>query len=224
MDVNKNGEISHWFVDMRGPPVLRAPCPVTLMLMSVSEARDLPDDGQPAISNRHSLLPAGHARQPHRHGRAMVPHLFGSKTDLRGRLQAETVTRLKKILYRMLPQTRGTQLDQAWCGVLGVPRYWTTMAGLDERTRIAWAGGYVGADIGGSSARSTDRANQPAAGQPAPKEMGARAIPVAGSSRHVLALPFGRQSRGGKRWIEDITVGHVGKPYHWPLRTLRTSS
>lgn len=76
-----------------------------------------------------------------------VPYRFGSKTDVRGETQPETVTKLKEILYRMLPQTRGAQLDHAWCGVLGVPRDWCTTAGLDARTGIAWAGGYVGTGV-----------------------------------------------------------------------------
>lgn len=80
-----------------------------------------------------------------------VPYRFGSKTDVRGQTQAETVAKLKGILYRMLPQTENVQLDHAWCGVLGVPRDWCTTAGLDKQTGIAWAGGYVGTGVSTSN-------------------------------------------------------------------------
>ncbi|TKD12947.1 FAD-binding oxidoreductase, partial [Rhodobacter capsulatus] len=70
-----------------------------------------------------------------------VPYRFGSRTDLRGQTQPETIEKLKTILYRMLPQTRGLRLDHAWCGVLGVPRDWCATAGLDRQTGIGWAGG-----------------------------------------------------------------------------------
>ncbi|GLS86503.1 FAD-dependent oxidoreductase [Cypionkella aquatica] len=80
-----------------------------------------------------------------------VPYRFGSKTDANGETQAETVEKLKAILYRMLPQTRSLKLDHAWCGVLGVPRDWCTTAGLDVSTGVAWAGGYVGLGVSTSN-------------------------------------------------------------------------
>ncbi len=80
-----------------------------------------------------------------------VPYRFGSRTDVNGQTQAETVEKLKGILYRLLPQTQGLRLDHAWCGVLGVPRDWCTTAGLDPATGIGWAGGYVGLGVSTSN-------------------------------------------------------------------------
>ncbi|PTX49358.1 glycine/D-amino acid oxidase-like deaminating enzyme [Gemmobacter caeni] len=80
-----------------------------------------------------------------------VPYRFGSKTDTRGQTQPETIEKLKDILYRMLPQTRGLRLDHAWCGVLGVPRDWCATAGMDPQTGIGWAGGYVGLGVSTSN-------------------------------------------------------------------------
>ena len=80
-----------------------------------------------------------------------VPYRFGSKTDTRGQTQPETIEKLKEILYRMLPQTKGLKLDHAWCGVLGVPRDWCATAGLDPQTGIGWAGGYVGLGVSTSN-------------------------------------------------------------------------
>ena len=80
-----------------------------------------------------------------------VPYRYGSKTDVRGQTQQETIDALYKILMRLLPQTRNLKIDHAWCGVLGVPRDWCTTAGLDEETGIAWAGGYVGLGVSSSN-------------------------------------------------------------------------
>ncbi|MFD1880603.1 NAD(P)/FAD-dependent oxidoreductase [Paracoccus pacificus] len=80
-----------------------------------------------------------------------VPYRYGSKTDVRGQTQLETIEKLKEILYRMLPQTRPLRLDHAWCGVLGVPRDWCTTSGLDADSGIAWAGGYVGLGVSTSN-------------------------------------------------------------------------
>lgn len=80
-----------------------------------------------------------------------VPYRFGSATDVNGQTQGATVEKLKEILYRLLPQTRGLKLDHAWCGVLGVPRDWCTTAGLDPSTGIGWAGGYVGLGVSTSN-------------------------------------------------------------------------
>jgi glycine/D-amino acid oxidase-like deaminating enzyme len=73
-----------------------------------------------------------------------VPYRFGSKTDIRGRTQPQTIRKLHEILLRLLPQTSGVRIDHAWCGVLGVPRDWRPSVGLDRKTGVAWAGGYVG--------------------------------------------------------------------------------
>lgn len=80
-----------------------------------------------------------------------TPYRYGSALDVRGRTQHETVKQLTEILYRMLPQTRGLQLDHAWCGVLGVPRDWCATVGMDRKTGLAWAGGYVGLGVSTSN-------------------------------------------------------------------------
>ncbi|MEG6507400.1 FAD-binding oxidoreductase [Methyloligella sp. 2.7D] len=80
-----------------------------------------------------------------------VPYRFGSKTDMRGQTQAETIAQLQEILWRLLPQTRALKLDHAWCGVLGVPRDWCATVGLDCDSGIAWAGGYVGLGVSTSN-------------------------------------------------------------------------
>lgn len=80
-----------------------------------------------------------------------VPYRFGSKTDINGRTQDETIRQLTEILHRHFPQTREARIDHAWCGVLGVPRDWCATVGLDPDTGIGWAGGYVGVGVSTSN-------------------------------------------------------------------------
>jgi hypothetical protein len=46
-----------------------------------------------------------------------------------------------------LPAARDAAIEHAWCGVLGVPRDWSASVGLDPRTGLGWAGGYVGTGV-----------------------------------------------------------------------------
>ena len=80
-----------------------------------------------------------------------VPYRFGSKTDVNGQTQAETIRQLTEILHRHFPQVKGVAIDHAWCGVLGVPRDWCATVGLDRQTGIGWAGGYVGVGVSTSN-------------------------------------------------------------------------
>lgn len=76
-----------------------------------------------------------------------VPYRFGSRIDASGTTQDETIRQLHAILTRLLPQAANARIDHAWCGVLGVPRDWCATVGIDRRTDIAWAGGYVGTGV-----------------------------------------------------------------------------
>lgn len=80
-----------------------------------------------------------------------VPYRYGSATDVNGQTQQATIDKLHAILKRLLPQAAHLRIDHAWCGVLGVPRDWCTTAGLDPKTRIGWAGGYVGLGVSSSN-------------------------------------------------------------------------
>jgi glycine/D-amino acid oxidase-like deaminating enzyme len=48
---------------------------------------------------------------------------------------------------RVLPPTRRVAVEHAWCGVLAVPRDWSTTVHVDPRTGLGWAGGYVGSGL-----------------------------------------------------------------------------
>ena len=80
-----------------------------------------------------------------------VPYRFGSRIDASGFTQPQTIARLHAMLRRLLPQAAEARIDHAWCGVLGVPRDWRPGVGLDRRSGIAWAGGYVGDGVSTSN-------------------------------------------------------------------------
>jgi glycine/D-amino acid oxidase-like deaminating enzyme len=76
-----------------------------------------------------------------------VPYRFGSRTDTLGRTQHRTIAQLVSLLDEMFPAAAGIPIEQAWCGVLGVPRDWTPTARLDRATGLGVAGGYVGSGV-----------------------------------------------------------------------------
>jgi glycine/D-amino acid oxidase-like deaminating enzyme len=51
---------------------------------------------------------------------------------------------LRRTLAELFPAARDAAVTHRWGGPLGVPRDWHATASYDPRTRIAWAGGYVG--------------------------------------------------------------------------------
>jgi glycine/D-amino acid oxidase-like deaminating enzyme len=76
-----------------------------------------------------------------------VPYRFGSKTDNDGTTQAVTAKTLGDLMRRFFPATENANIDHLWSGVLGVPRDWAATVGLDQKTGMAWAGGYVGTGV-----------------------------------------------------------------------------
>ncbi len=75
------------------------------------------------------------------------PYRYGSRIDTDGITPQETVDAIAALLHRFFPATREARIDHAWSGVLGVPRDWAASVGLDRRTGLAWAGGYVGTGV-----------------------------------------------------------------------------
>ena len=76
-----------------------------------------------------------------------VPYRFASGVDRDGATQARTIESLRRTLDEVFPSLRETRVSHAWCGVLGVPRDWAATVGLDARTGLGWAGGYVGSGL-----------------------------------------------------------------------------
>ncbi|NJM82574.1 MAG: FAD-dependent oxidoreductase [Tabrizicola sp.] len=80
-----------------------------------------------------------------------VPYRFGSRTDVDGAPDRETIRRLTAVLHRHFPAARQARIDHAWCGTLGVPRDWCASVGFDPATGLGWAGGYVGVGLSTSN-------------------------------------------------------------------------
>lgn len=76
-----------------------------------------------------------------------VPYRYGSRVDTDGRTQTRTIEGLTRLLREFFPAAADVPIDHAWAGVLGVPRDWAATVGLDRRTGLGWAGGYVGTGV-----------------------------------------------------------------------------
>lgn len=73
-----------------------------------------------------------------------VPYRYGSRWDADGGTHGRAIDELRATLLRLLPPARSVGIEQAWSGILGVPRDWCATVGLDRTTGLGWAGGYVG--------------------------------------------------------------------------------
>lgn len=80
-----------------------------------------------------------------------IPYRFNNRLDKNGTPDAETIRRLITILQRHFPAAAKAPIDHAWCGTLGVPRDWCATVGFDRKTRIGFAGGYVGVGVSTSN-------------------------------------------------------------------------
>lgn len=80
-----------------------------------------------------------------------VPYKFASGMDKNGAPDAETIRRLTAVLHQHFPEAAKYPIDHAWCGVIGVPRDWCATVGLDRKTGLGWAGGYVGVGVSTSN-------------------------------------------------------------------------
>jgi glycine/D-amino acid oxidase-like deaminating enzyme len=80
-----------------------------------------------------------------------VPYRFGSSTGGRGETAASTIASLEAKLRAMFPAAAGAGVEDAWSGVLGVPRDWCPSVDADVASGVAWAGGYVGLGVAASN-------------------------------------------------------------------------
>jgi glycine/D-amino acid oxidase-like deaminating enzyme len=55
---------------------------------------------------------------------------------------------LRRVLIDLFPAVADYAVTHTWGGVLGVARDWYASVGLDRRTGVGWAGGYVGDGVG----------------------------------------------------------------------------
>lgn len=73
-----------------------------------------------------------------------APYHFGSKIRPEFDRDQRVFARLHATLLELFPVLAGTTVTHAWGGPLGIARDWWASVGLDRRSGIGWAGGYVG--------------------------------------------------------------------------------
>jgi glycine/D-amino acid oxidase-like deaminating enzyme len=77
-----------------------------------------------------------------------APYHFGSSVSPAHDADPAVWESLRATLREMFPVLREATFTHAWGGPLGIPRDWCASVGLDRRTGLAWAGGYVGDGVG----------------------------------------------------------------------------
>jgi glycine/D-amino acid oxidase-like deaminating enzyme len=73
-----------------------------------------------------------------------APYHFASRTISEFEPRNRVFRHLHKTLVELLPVVADARVTHTWGGALGVPRDWCASVGLDRRSGLAWAGGYVG--------------------------------------------------------------------------------
>jgi len=80
-----------------------------------------------------------------------APYHFGSRIADRFEGDRCVHDELATVLSELFPSASGVGVAQRWGGPLGVPRDWFSSVGLDRRTGVGWAGGYVGDGVASSN-------------------------------------------------------------------------
>jgi glycine/D-amino acid oxidase-like deaminating enzyme len=73
-----------------------------------------------------------------------APYHFGSRVHPSYDEEPRVFADLQHVLRDLLPQLHDVRFTHQWGGPLAIARDWAASAGLDRRTGIGWAGGYVG--------------------------------------------------------------------------------
>ncbi|GGO70103.1 NAD(P)/FAD-dependent oxidoreductase [Nocardioides deserti] len=73
-----------------------------------------------------------------------APYHLGSRVSPAFDRDERVFAGLYATLVDLFPVLAGTRVTHAWGGPLGIARDWCASVGLDRRTGLAWAGGYVG--------------------------------------------------------------------------------
>jgi glycine/D-amino acid oxidase-like deaminating enzyme len=80
-----------------------------------------------------------------------APYHLGSRVAPSYDVVPRVHAALERALGDLFPVLRGVTVTHRWGGNLGVPRDWYPSVGFDQRTGMAWAGGYVGDGVAASN-------------------------------------------------------------------------
>jgi glycine/D-amino acid oxidase-like deaminating enzyme len=73
-----------------------------------------------------------------------APYHYNSRLSEDYALNDRVQQRLADLLRSLFPQIREAAISHRWGGAIAATRDWYSSVGLDKRTGLAWAGGYVG--------------------------------------------------------------------------------
>ena len=73
-----------------------------------------------------------------------APYRMGSRMRPEQDHDPAVFAALHRTLVDLLPAVEGAAFTHAWGGAVGIARDWCASVGLDDRTGLGWAGGYVG--------------------------------------------------------------------------------
>lgn len=73
-----------------------------------------------------------------------APYHLGSRIEGAFDRDAHVHALLRRTLVDLFPELADAAITHTWGGPIGIARDWHASVGLDERTGLAWAGGYVG--------------------------------------------------------------------------------
>ncbi len=80
-----------------------------------------------------------------------APYHYGSTIRPEYDREPGVFAELWRVLVDLFPALADHAVTHTWGGALGVPRDWYASVGLDQRTGVGWAGGYVGDGVGTSN-------------------------------------------------------------------------
>jgi glycine/D-amino acid oxidase-like deaminating enzyme len=80
-----------------------------------------------------------------------APYHFGSTVRPEHEHDEAVHADLRHTLVEMFPILRDAAITHRWGGAVGITFDWSASVGLDERTGVGWAGGYVGDGLGTSN-------------------------------------------------------------------------
>jgi glycine/D-amino acid oxidase-like deaminating enzyme len=73
-----------------------------------------------------------------------APYHFASRTQASFDRNRRVHSALREVLVDLFPVVADYEVTHEWGGALAIPRDWHASVGLDRRSGLAWAGGYVG--------------------------------------------------------------------------------
>lgn len=77
-----------------------------------------------------------------------APYHYGSTIRPSYDREPAVFAELRRVLIELFPAVADYAVTHTWGGALGVSRDWYASVGLDPKTGIGWAGGYVGDGVG----------------------------------------------------------------------------